>query len=1348
VTKSNKKRSKSIIVILVLTLMTGLLLQMTDFPVSSPRAQAADEILLAYEFNNDGNSEYWAQGGNGIGAATVSDGALHIQTNGFDPYFFGPYPLNLTATPGQVMVIRAKSNNGSALAMFFDTNLSPGLSEAKNISFNVVPDGEYHEYRIRVGAHPLWEGVVQMVRIDLEPPSSYPADLSIDYIRFVQDSAFGFEFNNSDNGWVADRDLSALTPGPEAVATTVTGERPAMISPPLNTPAAGAGGMKLRMRATAGEKVALYFSTNESSAPQFSEERKLDVPIIADGQFHEYLVNLWPHPLWTGTVAELRLDLSGESLSGATWEIDYLRLTPSVYTRFDWNEDGLTQGWTAAHSLAPLQVAGGKLSTTVTDFDPYMAVYGLDGIIGERDGEMVIRLSAAAGNSISLFYGTSAHPGFSEDRRIDFPIVADGQMHEYRVPVSEHPYWSGRVQSLRLDLEGSGNNALWEIDELYFEVSGSSVQFEMKRSQPSVEIGEEAVITAELWNSGGKMLPNAKVSIELPQGLQLIEGDSEVSLGDLRIRDRETVSWKVRGTAPGGDAVNIKMTSVGLTAGKSLPLPVLSEIPAVDPRRLGDALASIDQVTGNAVLENSHTRIVFPRDTFGYGQYIVYAWADNQWNQMASVQPFAYAIVKQSNDVNEAVGFYPNHAEMSNTPGRAVLNFSGVAVDSSGRQWSHSFAFALNTDDKQVDAVQQVSADTAAELLNMSGPVLAVGQGSFGSSKDEALFPGLEWLVGEETSSSELDSNPPHSNRLVPHPYKITMPLMAVRSGNHVISLMWDPKQKWDGTHSLPAAKFASPNFVENQNNHVLGLSALSVPAFVKENKELAEDPYALAANQPLVLQAAIATAEGDSVLAAVDTYLNLYGWPDAAPGHNFEEEVGLGLEAYLNTYWVDSDKGWRHVDTPGWGASKFPANNVLLRQLGMYDAAKRPEAEARILEVLSDIPDKTVLGKLGGQHIPQLQSPFYLGYMNESLQGLKGVIQSYMDSQDSSGAWLFSAPNAGGKPLGVDGEPQLGVTAQYTQALLRYANLTGDEDVASAGLKGIAAMRTMGEVPRAGQTWEVPVHTPDILAAGLAVGAYLEAYKWTNDEQYIDEAAKWARTGFPFIYAWQVPGYSFSPFATIPVFGSTSYVRPWFAVPVQWNGLVYSYSLFELSRYDNRLPWRDIASGILASAEEMQEADAGEAHLGGYPDFWELIGDVRSDDVMINPEALLKNEFLAHALQGFGPEPDFTTTLTASCPNGKCKPARISALAKVSDVGPSATNNLVKFALTYPAGETTFVLVTQRDKPRKITINDAVLGEQADLDAVSSGWSYDPTTGYLTLKVKHTVKDGVKIHY
>lgn len=1339
---SRKRRSKLFHVFLAAALL------LTVIPFTSPTAHAVDSVQLAYEFNTDGDNEGWAASGNGIGSASVSGGSLHLTTNAFDPFWFGPSPLNLAADAGHVMVIRAKSNNGGGMAVYFDTDISPGLAADKNIAFGIIPDGEYHEYRVKVGAHSQWSGVVQSFRLDLEPPSSFPADVSIDYVRFVQESTYGFEFNNSDNGWSAVSDMAALTPGANSVSTTITGNQPSMISPALNTSAGDMGSIKLRMKASAGESVAVYFATDTSASPQFSEDRKLVVPITADGQFHDYSIDLWPHPLWSGTIGEIRLNLQGSALTGADWEIDYVRFPSGISTRFDWNVDGFTQGWEAAHSLSPLTAAGGELTTTVTGGDPYMAAHGLDGIIGERDGTMIIRLSATAGNSVMLFYGTGTQPGFSEDRKISFPIVADGQMHEYRVSLSELPLWAGRVQSLRLDLEGNALNANWAIDYLYFEESPAGVQFEMKRSQPSVTVGEDAVITAEVFNSGGKILPNANVEIELPAGLQLIEGDAEVSLGDMALRQRVPVTWKVRGAAPGGYAVNVKMSAAGLTGSKSLPLPVLAAAPAVDPQHSTDARASVDQATGHAVLENGNVRIVFPRDSFGFGQYLVYARADGQWNLMASAQPFAYATVKQHNGAIESVGFYPSTASVSNTSGNASLTMNGTSTDSSGRVWTHTFTFKLDTNDQWVNVEQQVSADTDADLLNLSGPVLTVGQGSFGSTKDEALFPGLEWLVDDESSSSDLDSNLPYSNRLVPHPYKITMPLMAVRSGEKVVSLMWDPNQKWDGEHSLPAAKFASPNFVENQNNHVLGLSALSVPTFVKENTELAFDPYELEADKPLTLQAVIATAEGDSVLEAVDMYLDSYGWPEEAPGHSFEKEIDLGLEAYLNTFWVDSAKGWRHVDGPSWGPAKFPSNNVLLRQLGMYDAAKRPDAEARIQEVLNDIPNKASLGNPDG-HIPIWQSPFYLGYMNESLQGLKGTIQSLINSQDASGAWLFyNNPNNAGRPLGVDGEQQFGFTAQHVQTLLRYANMTGDEDAAAAGMKGIAAMQTMGDVPRAAQTWEVPVHTPDILASGRAVGAYLEAFKWTNDDQYVDDAVKWARTGFPFIYAWNIPGFSFSPYATIPVFGSTAYVRPWFGVPVQWNGLVYSYSLLELSRYDDSLPWSDIASGILSSAEEMQEADAGEPHLGGYPDFWELLTNERSDDVMINPEALLKNVFLERALEGQGPEPDFTTTLTAPCANGHCKPARISTLAKVSNIGPSSTNHLVKFDLTYPAGETTYVLITQREKPREITINGVLQNEAADLSGVTSGWSYETGTGYLTLKVNHTAKDDVKIHY
>ena len=74
-------------------------------------------------------------------------------------------------------------------------------------------------------------------------------------------------------------------------------------------------------------------------------------------------------------------------------------------------------------------------------------------------------------------------------------------------------------------------------------------------------------------------------------------------------------------------------------------------------------------------------------------------------------------------------------------------------------------ARALGTDERCLDGHWSLTADGEAELLRFAGPLLFVGDGSFGIAKDEALFPGLEWLVKGEKSSSDLDIDAAHADR-------------------------------------------------------------------------------------------------------------------------------------------------------------------------------------------------------------------------------------------------------------------------------------------------------------------------------------------------------------------------------------------------------------------------------------------------------------------------------------------------------------------------------------------------------------------------------------------------------
>ncbi len=63
--------------------------------------------------------------------------------------------------------------------------------------------------------------------------------------------------------------------------------------------------------------------------------------------------------------------------------------------------------------------------------------------------------------------------------------------------------------------------------------------------------------------------------------------------------------------------------------------------------------------------------------------------------------------------------------------------------------------------------------------------------------REDALLPGLEWLVKGEESSNSLDIVSEHPDRIrdVPHPYKVTVPAVGMRFGDSAVGLLWDVPQ-------------------------------------------------------------------------------------------------------------------------------------------------------------------------------------------------------------------------------------------------------------------------------------------------------------------------------------------------------------------------------------------------------------------------------------------------------------------------------------------------------------------------------------------------------------------------
>ena len=178
---------------------------------------------------------------------------------------------------------------------------------------------------------------------------------------------------------------------------------------------------------------------------------------------------------------------------------------------------------------------------------------------------------------------------------------------------------------------------------------------------------------------------------------------------------------------------------------------------------------------------------------------------------------------------------------------------------------------------------------------------------------------------------------------------------------------------------------------------------------------------------------------------------------------------------------------------------------------------------------------------------------------------------------------------------------------------------------------EGLRLLRIMNRrftdgVPRGAQTWEIPLHTPDILGSAYLVKAFTLGYELTGDAVLLAAARYWAWSGVPFVYLVNPTDAtgpaSVGPFATIPVLGATNWTAPnWIGLPVQWCGLVYAESLLDLARLDPSGPWRRLAEGIAASGI-LQTYPLDHPHRGLLPDSFNLPTQTRNP-ADINPGTL-----------------------------------------------------------------------------------------------------------------------------
>ena len=538
--------------------------------------------------------------------------------------------------------------------------------------------------------------------------------------------------------------------------------------------------------------------------------------------------------------------------------------------------------------------------------------------------------------------------------------------------------------------------------------------------------------------------------------------------------------------------------------------------------------------------------------------------------------------------------------------------------DQDGATWKLARTFSVGGAGV-IDVETTVEADRERAVAFLPLLLLSAGEGS--TNKAQALFPGLEYL-DNEPSSSEADLIGPESKRQVPANHKITFPLMTVLKDGRYVGLIWDHTPQ-------VSALFDSPDRLLGTGGHLMGVLFPGSDGYNRHEGDLMPmRPEVLRAGQRLVLKAQIIGGTAASMVPAIQQYVKLRGLPPVPnSGYSFQNYVSLAVHGWLDSQCRHTNF-FRHAVWQGFGPQPAADAALHLRWLATRtdDAALRQRMTELEHSALASVPpaqwDSAAVG-----HIRYPVQSLVYGHVAEN------AAHHHRHAKD-----LLSRFNADGTVTYHPGKTDYGrthftnhangLTFQVAATMLEAAAVSGDPALITQALTTIRAMQRAyaNTVPRGAQTWEVPLHTPDNMASAHGVHVFTLAYQLTGERAFLDEAVYWAWTGLPFFYLINPTGTPDPPYGCVTVYGATSWAAPvWMGRPVQWCGLVYADALYRLAPHDPRGPWKQIADGITAMGLRFTWPREDKERQGLLPDVWEMLSQTRSGPA-INPATVQVN--------------------------------------------------------------------------------------------------------------------------
>lgn len=404
-----------------------------------------------------------------------------------------------------------------------------------------------------------------------------------------------------------------------------------------------------------------------------------------------------------------------------------------------------------------------------------------------------------------------------------------------------------------------------------------------------------------------------------------------------------------------------------------------------------------------------------------------------------------------------------------------------------------------------------------------------------------AVVPGVEILEAGEWSSSRLDIRTEEHKRFLPDPNLLTQSWMGVLTQDATFRLQWkDPSQQ---------PTFAIPNYFDGTMDGRMGLELQpgeKVRLFVTPPGKAWE-------------------LNRDGTMRQIaDFHRSPTTFQDKTP----EERLAQYRLAMETGKLFLPGKGWGHAVEERWKRSPFSGIASALWRIG------------------GDVGSwERFVG--GGTHVENDTIYFIRGMASQRRKEWRQAAESAWQTWQTNGRFSYNGKYAEGHFENV----ALGTYVRPAWTLLWEYAVSGETKYLEAGCEILKAARRF-QVARGAQCWEMPLHTPDPLAAAWAIRAHVLAYRFTKNRDFLEEASRWAYEGLTYVYWWDTPERPMQFGATIGVLGATNWKSPnWIGRPVQWIGTVYAYSLLELadiSQPPEASFWRKIVEEITLSTERQ----------------------------------------------------------------------------------------------------------------------------------------------------------------